>query len=91
MVTPAPPKRNQYPLGELIRRRREELELSQTFVAGKVGIDQSTLARWENGERIPTGPLFRRLSQFLRFTEQELAAAQTSTCPACGGPIEPPD
>lgn len=66
----------QYPaLAELIRTRRQQLGLSQAFVAEKVGIDQSTLARWERGDRIPSGLLLLRLSGYLRFTEAELEAA----------------
>lgn len=49
--------------------------MSQAFVADKVGIAQSTLARWEKGNRTPSGPEFHRLSSFLRFTEAELDAA----------------
>lgn len=78
MVPPSGTRRNQteYPvLAELIRTRREQLELSQTFVANKVGVDQSTLARWENGNRTPSGPAFYRLWSFLRFTQAELDAA----------------
>lgn len=63
------------PLATLIRERRERLGLSQRFVAGKIGVDQSTLARWESGERVPSGALLLRLHAYLRFTDAELETA----------------
>lgn len=69
-------KRSQYPqLASLIRERREHLGLTQRFVAEKIGIDQTTLARWENGQRTPSGPQLIRLIAYLRFSEDELEAA----------------
>jgi ribosome-binding protein aMBF1 (putative translation factor) len=79
VVPPKKRRRNSsspYPeLAALIRQRREQLGLTQTFVADKVDIDQTTLARWENAQRVPSGPAFERLRQFLRFSDAELEAA----------------
>ena len=62
-------------LAELIRSRRSQLGLTQAFVAEQIGVDQSTLARWERGDRVPSGLLLLRLSSYLRFTDAELDAA----------------
>lgn len=65
-----------YPeLALLIKKRRTQLGLTQQFVTDMVGMDQTTLARWENGQRQPSGPLFERLRLYLRLTDDEIAAA----------------
>jgi transcriptional regulator with XRE-family HTH domain len=42
-------------LGERLVRHRTTLGLTQKEVALKLGVDPSTLARWERGEREPEG------------------------------------
>jgi site-specific DNA recombinase len=44
---------------------RTILGLSQKESAKRIGVDQSTLARWEQGEREPTGAFAARALQFL--------------------------
>jgi transcriptional regulator with XRE-family HTH domain len=44
---------------------RTMLGISQKESAARIGVDQGTLARWERGEREPTGRLLVRASQFL--------------------------
>lgn len=41
------------PLGDRIRSARNRLELSQAQVADRVGVDQTTVSRWERGEGEP--------------------------------------
>ena len=48
---------------------RTMLGLSQKESAKSMGVDQSTLARWERGEREPTGTLLTRVVQFLDEAE----------------------
>jgi transcriptional regulator with XRE-family HTH domain len=41
------------------------LGLSQKEAARRIGVDASTLARWERGEREPLGALRARVDMFL--------------------------
>lgn len=53
-------------LGEMIRQRREELGLSQEFVAEKAGITQSSVADIESGKtKNPRKPTLKALSEVL--------------------------
>jgi transcriptional regulator with XRE-family HTH domain len=46
-------------------RHRTTLGLSQKEAALEIGVDQGTLARWERGEREPTGAFLERMNGFL--------------------------
>jgi len=52
-------------LGEQLARRRTALGLSQKAAAKRIEVDPSTLARWERGERVPTGGVLTRVERFL--------------------------
>jgi len=52
-------------LGERLVRHRTTLGMSQKEAAGKIGVDQGTLARWERGEREPTGTYADAARRFL--------------------------
>ncbi|MEV0092360.1 helix-turn-helix domain-containing protein [Streptomyces sp. NPDC050738] len=45
--------------------RRQELGLSQTEVAERVGLTQAKISRIEGADTVPTLPLLRRLAQAL--------------------------
>ena len=51
-------------------RHRTSLGLSQKEVARRLGVDLSTLARWERGEREPAGVLLGRAERFLNDGEE---------------------
>jgi site-specific DNA recombinase len=51
--------------GERLVRQRTTLGLSQKASAQCLGLDPSTLAKWERGEREPTGALLSRVKRFL--------------------------
>jgi transcriptional regulator with XRE-family HTH domain len=53
-------------LAEQLIRHRTILGLSQNETAKKLGVDPSTLAKWERGERVPTGAFLERVKEFLR-------------------------
>ena len=40
-------------LGETIKIRREERGFDQEELAGKVGVSQQTVSRWEKGQAVP--------------------------------------
>ena len=50
---------------ETIRNFRVERGLSQQELAGAVYVAQSTVARWENGSRLPDAAMISRLAQVL--------------------------
>jgi site-specific DNA recombinase len=50
--------------GQLVRQRTS-LGLSQKESAGRIGVDPSTLAKWERGEREPAGAFLSRVERFL--------------------------
>jgi transcriptional regulator with XRE-family HTH domain len=48
---------------------RTMLGISQKEAAGRIGVDQCTLARWERGEREPTGKLEAKAFGFVNAVE----------------------
>jgi transcriptional regulator with XRE-family HTH domain len=52
-------------LAERLVRHRTGLGLSQKEAAGRIGVDASTLAKWERGEREPAGGFLERVERFL--------------------------
>jgi transcriptional regulator with XRE-family HTH domain len=61
-------------LGGRLVRHRTSLGMTQGEAALKIGVDPSTLARWERGEREPAGSLLGRAERFLDEAEAELEA-----------------
>jgi site-specific DNA recombinase len=58
---------------------RKALGLSQKQSAQQMGVDGSTLARWERGEREPTGAYAVRAEQFVTDAEAAWSPAATRT------------
>lgn len=56
-------------IGELIRRRRRMLRLNQTTTAQTIGVNQSTVTKWERGER----PRDDNLPAIARFLDLPIA------------------
>lgn len=48
-----------------LKALRRKLNLSQAALAAKIGVDQSTVHRWEAGTRKIGGPASRLLSQLV--------------------------
>lgn len=59
---PLPPATN---MVERLVRHRTSLGLSQAVSAQRMGVDPATLARWERGERQPTGKFLVNANRFL--------------------------
>jgi len=55
--------------GERLVRQRTNLGLSQKEAAKRLGVDAGTLARWERGDREPTGVFLGRVKRFLSDEE----------------------
>lgn len=54
-------------LGPYLKKRREILNLSQKDVADKLGIERSTYAHWEKGDRIISTEYTYMLTKILDF------------------------
>jgi transcriptional regulator with XRE-family HTH domain len=51
--------------GARLVRHRTTLGMTQKEAARGLGVDQGTLARWEQGKREPAGALLARVKRFL--------------------------
>lgn len=57
-------------IGKKIQRRRVELGIdSQESLAGKVGVDQSHVSKWESGKNLPEGKLRRTIADVLKVSD----------------------
>ena len=59
-------------LGNKIKKRREELGLSQTELAEITNIPQPGISRLENGRYVPSSPVIVVLAKALRMSTDEL-------------------
>jgi transcriptional regulator with XRE-family HTH domain len=71
------PKGSDYPdeiktIGDLIRRRRIDLGLSQTQAGLRLGVHYVTVGDWERGRKTPTAANILAIKEFLRFGRTEL-------------------
>ena len=57
--------RLRFELGEAVRRRREELGITQAQLAERAGLKQPAVARFETGGTMPTIPMLERLAEAL--------------------------
>ncbi|MEU6410663.1 helix-turn-helix transcriptional regulator [Microbispora sp. NPDC046933] len=57
--------RLRFELGDAVRRRREELGLTQTELGERAGLKQPAVARFEAGGTMPTLPMLERLAEAL--------------------------
>lgn len=60
-------------MGEVIRRRRQELGLSQADLAGRVGTDARAIRRYEAGDIQPSLAMAKALADALEITLDVLA------------------
>ena len=51
-------------IGERIKKARENKEIDQSSLAGKVGIATRTLQRWEKGEQVPGGDFLMQIARW---------------------------
>ena len=68
---------------ETLKRLRTEQGLSQAQLAGQVYVARSTVARWENGSRLPDAAMINRLAQNLGVDVNALlnAAVESDEAP----------
>jgi transcriptional regulator with XRE-family HTH domain len=60
-------------LSEIIKQRRAELNMSQSELAEKVGVDKRQIRRYEAGETQPTLPIAKAIANALSMTIDQLA------------------
>ena len=65
-------------IGARIKKRRKELQLTQTDIYNKCGIASGALSQIENGNRTPSVITFYKLSQILNCTMEWLVTGESS-------------
>ena len=63
-------------IGERIRARRLELDLTQEQIARACTVSKQAVNQWENGGKVPTGPNLVACAEILRVTERWLATGK---------------
>lgn len=64
-------------MGDIIKQKREELDLSQTALAKLVGVESRQIRRYEAGDSHPTLPIAAKIAQALGISVDELAGLDT--------------
>lgn len=59
-------------LAENIRKRRQELKLSQVYVADRLGVSRQAVSKWESGRSEPTASNLVDLAELLEISVSEL-------------------
>ena len=77
-------------LGEAIRRRREELKLSQEYVAERLGVSRQAVSKWETGQSEPTAGNLVQLAEVLEIGLSQLVDPYGSGREAAAPEGEPP-
>lgn len=61
-------------LASNIKRARKEKGLTQNELAGKLGVSQKTISKYETGEQIPDGFKIVYIARYLGTTAEELVS-----------------
>ena len=64
-------------IGKYIKKYREDLGLTQTEVASRANIAQSSLSQFENGSKIPSAVTLKTLSEIFGVTPNDLYGIST--------------
>jgi len=73
-------------LARRIAEARRQAGLTQADLADRLGVAQSTLARWESGAREPARAVVRRLAQLLRVSAGWLESGEGAAGGRAAGP-----
>ena len=82
---------NQYVTGTMIKRLRESKRMTQYELAGKLGVSDKTVSKWETGRGYPDISLVEPLAETLGVSIIELFSGEDVklyVCPLCGNIIE---
>jgi tetratricopeptide (TPR) repeat protein/transcriptional regulator with XRE-family HTH domain len=69
-----------------LAERRKALGLTQEALADLVGVERTTIVRWERGESAPLPPVRPKLARVLRVSAERLEELLASGAPAGPGP-----
>jgi len=64
-------------IGKYIKKYREDLGLTQTEVASRANIAQSSLSQFENGSKIPSAVTLKVLAEIFGVTPNDLYGIST--------------
>jgi len=65
-------------LAENIRSRRQELKLSQGYVADQLGVSRQAVCKWESGQSAPSAANLADLAMLLETSVSDLVNPQNS-------------
>ena len=60
-------------LAQIIKARRDKLNLSQQYISDNASVSRTTLVKWEKGEKTPVQESFRILERFFCYIRKERA------------------
>ena len=63
-------------IGGLIKQKRENIRLSQDFLAAKIGVSKSTISLYESGDRKPSLARLTQIAQELQTPLNEFLAME---------------
>ena len=93
---------NQYVTGTVIKELREKSKMTQLQLAGKLGVSDKTVSKWETGKGYPDITLLEPIAEAFRISVTELISGNTIknanvsanmlrskfyVCPVCGNVI----
>ena len=77
-------------LGDFVRLRREELDLDQSELARRLGVNQQTVSKWEQARAVPRPARIGRLAEVLRVEVADLMRYAGYLPAATGAPADEP-
>lgn len=63
---------------KVIKELRKAKKISQVVLASALAIDQTTVSKWENGERTPDTDSLKKLAEYFCVTTDYLLGIETS-------------
>ena len=76
---------DQQKIGQLIRRLRQELNLTQKQIADKMGISDKAVSKWERGHGMPDISFLSELSELLNVDLDALMSGEVEVNQSQGG------
>jgi repressor LexA len=73
-------------IGESIREARENKQLDQATLSGKIGVVTRTLQRWEKGEQVPDGVSIMKIAKATNVQSNWLLTGEGEKYPTPGRP-----
>ena len=67
-------------IGKFIAEQRKNKKLTQEQLAEKLGINNRTISRWENGINIPDASLYKKICEVLECTPGDILDYKITNC-----------